>query len=289
MNHPEVSEYFRQLAVEVLPTEAALAKVQTHVEQISKRLQVRFEVNRIMRVGSHVKGTAIRGYSDLDLFVVMTRDEARRWARDDSSRTLIARVRSDLQERFHATTVRRDGQAVVVKFAQGDFAVDVVPAIFAGVGAAALYQIPDGLGRWVQTSPTGQVNYLREANSKAGNKVIPLVRLLKWWAQSREVTSPIKSLYLELLVPACQIPVGMSYPAAMAALLGAIAKDRCGPLQAPAGYVGPVEIAPTEGQRRSILSVVEASSERAIRAREAEARGNTREALRLWDVILNHS
>jgi predicted nucleotidyltransferase len=289
VNHPEVSEYFRQLALDVLPTEAALNKVQTHAEQISKRLQVRFDVNRIMRVGSHVKGTAIRGYSDLDLFVVMTRDEARKWARDDSSRTLIGRVRNDLQERFPATTVRRDGQAVVVKFAQGDFAVDVVPAIFAGVRTTAVYQIPDGLGGWVQTSPEGQVNYLLEANSRAGNKVIPLVRMLKWWAQSREVTSPTKSLYLELLVPACHIPVGMSYPEAMAGLLGALAKHQCGPIQAPAGYVGPVEIAPTDGQKRSILSVVEASSERAVRAREAEARGNVKEALRLWDVILNHS
>ncbi len=170
MAHLLVSAYFQQKAVRVQPSEAALARARVHAQQIRRRLETSFEVKRIDLIGSHAKGTAIRGSSDLDLLAVMTREEARKWARDDSSRTLINRVGNDLRLRFPLTSVRRDGQAIVVRFQQGEFAVDVVPAIFARFGAAPTYWIPDGGGAWTETSPAAQLKLLAEADAKSGGE-----------------------------------------------------------------------------------------------------------------------
>jgi predicted nucleotidyltransferase len=290
VNHPDVAVYFRDFVRDILPTEAALARVDTHAEQVAKRLRTSFAVNRVLTFGSHWKGTAIQKHSDLDLFVVMSSDETRKWSRDDGSRTILARVRNDLQERFRATTVRRDGQAVVVKFDQGDFAVDVVPAKFAGLGSAATYLIPDGMGQWIETSPSAQKASVDAANEASGGKVVPVIRLLKWWAQARGATSVARSLYFEVLTPLCGIGVGTSYAEAVAGIFAALATHRCPPLQPPPDvFTGPIGIAATEEQRRKILEVVIVSHERAVKAREAEGRGNSKEAIRLWNVIFNHT
>jgi tRNA nucleotidyltransferase (CCA-adding enzyme) len=144
VNHPLISMRFKTLLDRIKPLQSEVDKARVHVALIRNRLSRYFDVRKSFLVGSHWKGTAIKTFSDIDVFVVMSRDEGRRWSRDGSSETFLNRIRNNLQERFPQTTVRRDGQAVVVAFGQRQYGVDVVPATFGRFGIFLSYLIPDG-------------------------------------------------------------------------------------------------------------------------------------------------
>ena len=125
-----IGERFTRLLSRIEPREAELARADRRVAEIRKRLERKFEVRRFAQVGSHWKGTALWQHSDVDVLVVLSRDEARKWAGNSmSSQTLLRRIRGQLQGRYPLTSVHRDGQAIVLPFEQGQHAIDVVPAI----------------------------------------------------------------------------------------------------------------------------------------------------------------
>ncbi len=126
----QVSERFQRLLARIEPTDRELEKATRRVGDIRTRLERNFVVKRFLTVGSHWKGTAVRRYSDVDVFVVMSRDEARKWSPELASTTLLNRIRKDLRKKYTQTAVRKDKQAAVVRFEQGAHAIDVVPAIF---------------------------------------------------------------------------------------------------------------------------------------------------------------
>lgn len=289
-SHPLVSSWFIDLVQRIEPSPAMLAKAQTHLSEIRARLEYDFAVSKCVVIGSHYKGTAIRGSSDVDLLVAVSKDEALKWASGNSSTTIVNRMAKSLRDRFPRTTVRRDAQAVVVGFAQGEHSIDVVPAVFAGFAGSPYYDIPDGSGGWIRTSPEGQRKFVQDSNKASGGRVVPTLRLLKWWARSRPATAPVKSIYLESFLGLTGIAVGSSYQSALddsfyslVELAARNAKDPLG--AAPSG----IACARTALQRGSILDALKSASERSGRAREAERRGNAEEAKRLWRIVFNHA
>lgn len=280
---------FHKLLARSAPTSNELDKAQLHVRMIRTRLAQRFQLYRARQVGSHWKGTAIREFSDLDLLVIMSREEVRKWARDENSNTILARIRNDLQQRFHSTGVRRDGQAVVVNFSRGDHAVDVVPAIFGNVTGTVSYYIPDGQGSWLETYPDAEKRHLLACQTRSGNKLLSLIRIAKWWASSRSTTASLKSRYIENFIPRCGVLVGMSYSQTFAHVLQSLCSYRCKALSDPLGLTDEVtHIAATDQQRLNIYEALEVSSDRAVRAVDAEAKSDWQEALRLWSIVFNH-
>jgi hypothetical protein len=279
---------FQRLIATAAPSATELSKAQSHAGMIRGRLAQRFELQRVRPIGSHWKGTAIRDFSDVDLLAVMSRDEARKWARDENSSTLLMRVRNDLQERFRSTIVRRDGQACVINFARGEYAVDVVPAIFGRVSKSVSYYIPDGDGGWLETFPDAEKQFLQTSQARSGNKLISLIRLIKWWAWSRTATAGLKSRYVENLIPRSRVMVGMSYQEALAHVFSTLQRYGCKPLTDSTALSNEVtHIASTDQQRRIIAEVVETAADRADRALYAEGRGHRQEAIRLWSMIFN--
>jgi predicted nucleotidyltransferase len=200
MSHASVARRFQRLLADIIPAPRELERAERSIAGIRSRLASAFGVARATLVGSHKKGTAIRVHSDVDLFVVMRRDEARRGSFEVSSSTLLKRVRDDLQARYPTTTVRRDEVAVVVGFESGAFAVNVVPALFEAFRGQPIFRIPEGRGGWVSTAPDAQRAWLKAAHEASGRRLIPVVRMLKCWSSTRGSTWSLRSLYLETLL-----------------------------------------------------------------------------------------
>jgi Second Messenger Oligonucleotide or Dinucleotide Synthetase domain len=256
---------------------------------IQTRLAGRFQLSRVRQVGSHWKGTAIKLYSDLDLLAIMSRDEARKWAHDGGSSTLIGRVRGDLQQRYQLTTVRRDGQAVVVNFGGGEHSVDVVPAVFGKLGQTLSYLIPDGNGGWLETFPDAERKYLLERDLRSGKKLLRLVRLMKWWSFARSTTSGVKSRYLENFLSRCGLQVAMTYPEALAHAFLSLSRWRCKGLDDPIALTNETtRVAATQQQSEAIRDAVERSAERAAEALAADAAGKWQQAVHQWALVFNH-
>ena len=248
-------------------------------------------VRRAIAVGSHWKGTAVRRFSDHDLLVVFSRDEARKWAPSLKSTPLIGRVRRSIGESFPSTTLRIDKQAVCVAFEQGAHAVDVVPAVFDHFSeehSAPIYTIPDGFGGWLTTAPDLHKKLIDDAHARSGRKLKSLVRMLKWWSSSRIATSRISSLYLEWFVIFCAIPVGHTYQEALAAVFEGMVRSRLPPFREPFG-ISSTALAPvkTNAQHVSALRIAARCARWAQDALAAETRGRFALANDRWSLIFN--
>jgi hypothetical protein len=286
-----VGDRLSRLLEAIAPTTRELEAAEQRANRISTRLSKDFDIRRVSYVGSHSKGTAVRSYSDVDLLIVVSRDEARKWSPNFASSTLVARVRRSLASTYPQSSLRVDRQAVRIAFDSGDHAVDVVPAIFGDFddkNRVPTFLIPDGKSGWLRTSPDLHRRLVDEADERAGRRVKPLVRLLKWWAASRALTSSLSSLYLEWFTIGCQIPVGTTYQQSLVQLFSAMVSSKLPPLQDPYGISEePVRAARTGLQAFAILEATKQSARRAERAIFVEGRGKDTEALAQWRLVFN--
>ena len=284
---------FNRLANAIQPTSVGVTKGRLHASTIKARLTNSFAVAKSMFIGSTSRDTAIRSTSDVDLLVVFKRDEARWGGNWVSSDTLVSRVRNDLNARFRATTVRRDGQAVVIHFGQGSEAVDVVPAIFhefRGSANSPVYLIPRGDGEWMETAPEAHQRYLIAKNDQSSSKLRRTVKLLKHWRASRTNGIPLNSIHIELLLASENICVGAkSYATCLTDSFELLRRRECRGLRDPVGVAGVLYAVQTQAQYGQLLSAVEYAADHANRAMHAEARRNWSEAFRQWDIVFNGS
>jgi len=137
-----------------------------HLSTIKAHLSSTFELKKYFKAGSYSRGTFISGKSDVDVFAVISRDEARHGGNYVTSDTVLDNFRRELEGRFRTTKVYQDIHAVVMEFA--NCKVDVVPAYFVGPNPKnwPLYNIPDVAGGWMKASPELHNAYLKQEGEK---------------------------------------------------------------------------------------------------------------------------
>jgi predicted nucleotidyltransferase len=285
--HPQVN--MNALVARVQPREGELVSARRHLGATRIRLAKSFDVSRIVPIGSHARGTAIRAHSDLDMMVVIRRNNAKWGGNIVSSYTLLGRVREDLQARYVNTDIRTDQQAVVVDFASGQQSLDVVPALFRRFEQMRpVYQIPDGLGEWFETSPELHDRYFANANQRSGGKLRRVVQLLKWWKFSRAQPVPIRSFHMDILLASSDVCVGVKpYTHCLYQAFDLLAKRECRGLRDPLGTSGVIYAASTQTQWENINNAVAYALDHASAAVAAEAVRNLEEANRQWGIVFN--
>lgn len=177
-------------------SESAAAKA--HRASLESRLKNDFGLRRLFRTGSFGNGTSISGFSDVDYFASLPRDQLTR-----SSNYTLTKVRAALDSRFPYTGVRVNCPAVKVPFGTAvSETTEVVPADFIRKTDAGyyIYDIPDCADGWMRSSPDAHNAYVLYHHQRLANKVKPLIRFIKAWKFYRQV--PISSFYLELRVAA---------------------------------------------------------------------------------------
>lgn len=287
-----VSARFAELLAGIQPNVADLRRADSHAKSVEAALRDEFSVNRLLIVGSHSRGTAVRESSDVDYFAVVARGDTK-WGDDYvSSETVLRNVRRALENRFKSTEIRKDLQAVVVEFGAGEDPVDVVPAVFLGMSSNArpLYRIPNGMGGWLETSPEGHNKYIDEANRRSGKKLRGVAQLLKCWRDCRASVVPIQSFYLELQLAAASVcSVRMTYAECIVAALERLHVTECQPIADPLGISGKVPATSTEAKRLTALEAVRAGLGVATHALASEEAGDLLSAQRAWSRFFNRA
>lgn len=290
-----VSDRFQSLLARIQPTDAEYDRYDTHRRTIARRLADAFPQTRIQVIGSHSRRTAIHGASDLDLMVYFPIGSAR-WGRDVSrSDTILAKLRTELLDRYHATRVRKDGQAVVVDFGQGVYNVDVVPAIWvamtepheAAPKRRPIYAIPDGHRGWLQTSPQAHNTFIEKENRATGGRLRYTAQLIKFWRECR-TTVTLTSFYVELVLASegiCRRPNG--YAQHLADFFAVLSQRRCRGLRDPLGISGVISGSGSASQTLRANEAVVLSHALAREAREAELGRNVSRAYDLWRRVFN--
>lgn len=152
--------------------------------------------------GSYARQTAINNIKDVDIILVLETAY-----RDDSAEAALTEVFSalynlrDCMEGVSEVTVRRkQRRSVNVLFKDSDFCIDIVPAV-APNGLTQALEIPDReWEKWVETHPLGYADELSRLNIENGSKVIPLIKMMKYWRDVHMIMRRPKSYWLECLV-----------------------------------------------------------------------------------------
>jgi hypothetical protein len=285
-----VYESFKKLLERIEPRQGELDRAGGHAGTVKTRLESSFDLKDFKIVGSHSRDTAIRTHSDADYFAVFSRDEFRWGDSYKSSNTVIDNIRQDLAARFWQTEVYKDGPAVVLGFGQGDYKVDVVPAIFWEIdqNKRPIYYMPNGIGGWMKTSPDSHNRFIKEANDRSRGQLRYTVQLVKFWRECRTPRTPISSFHLDLLLAAERICEGAkTYSQCLTETFQLLTRRECRAYLDPLGISGYVEGVKMGAQREAAYRSVAYAYEHAAKAQDAELRGNTSEAMRQWDIVFN--
>lgn len=285
--HPTFA--LRRLVSRLQPREAEVAAAYQHLATIRARLNNSFHVAAVVRIGSHSRGTAIRTHSDVDILAVLRRKEARWGHRDVSPDTFMRRISEDLRNRYTATSIRRDGQAVVLQFSGGEHAVDLVPGIFERIdNRCAVYRIPGDATEWIETSPDRHKRRFQIASARSGGKLRLVSQLIKGWRYGREPPFDVSSFYTDMLLASSDIASGVkSYGECLYEFFAELARREGRGLRDPEGIAGVIPATTSVPARARLVAASITARDRAAVALDAEARGDFAEAVRQWSIVFN--
>lgn len=273
---------FNEFKGRISLTSTQQAVVQARTKQADQYLSGPFSNASDMRllrtklIGSAGRGTIIRPPDDVDVMAIF--DPGQVWPTYlFNSATFISRVRRALATYTRVEQVGTRGQAVRFFYTNGA-EVDVAP-VFPRQGGGFL--LPDGAGGWLVTDPYEHERWSAQRNKELDNHMKPRVRMLKAW--NRAHSNRLKGFHLEVMVGSVFRSMGNNTREATQVFFehaGSFLR-----INDPAGHGGDLASYLNANQEAVVRQSFIREAQRARAARQAEARGNVKEAIRLWRLI----
>lgn len=176
--------------------------ISTRYKAITQRLNTDFwsttsNTAHSLYVGSYGRNTAIQGFSDLDIIFQLPYSFYEQYNRyvSNGQSALLQSVKSSIEKTYSKTSIRADGQVILVPFTDG-ITFEVVPAF---INEDDSYTYPDSNdgGRWRTTNPKPEIKAIRTRNANCNDNLIPLCRMMRAWKQKWNV--PIGGLLVDTL------------------------------------------------------------------------------------------
>lgn len=199
-------DHFSELLTSIEPDENRLKLAQSIPADVRTFLEgcddVTTKAPHTRLAGSYARSTAINNIKDVDIVLILT---------DDYRLGSVETALSDVYSALHGlpkklgysgevTVRRRQRRSVNVTFTEADMSLDIVPAVALN-GLSQPLEIPDReWTKWVETHPLGYGEKLSQLNQENGRKVVPLVKMLKYWRDVHMTYRRPKSYWLECLV-----------------------------------------------------------------------------------------
>lgn len=275
---------FRDFQGRLTPSDHETEAAKTHRASIKQCIESNFELLRFWRTGSFGNGTSISGYSDVDYMANIPSTNL-----DENSSTTLAKIRAALDARFPKTGVRTSCPAVVIPFGtDAKETTEVTPSRSVGnANGIPIYEIPDCGGDWTKASPDAHNAYVRVLDQRLSRKLKPLIRFVKAWKYFQNV--PISSFYLELRVAkyASQEST-IDYSIDLRSVFKLLHDKNLAQIQDPMGISGLISPCRSGAQLLDAKSKLSTALSRATKAREAESRGDIKDAFHWWDLLFAH-
>ncbi len=278
-----VSAGFDTFHSRLTPTGTESANAKSHRASIEACLKSNFGMTRFFRTGSFGNATSVSSYSDVDYFASIPRDKLKQ----DSSLTL-RHVRNALDARFPSTGVHIDGPAVVVPFGSNrSETTEIVPADFIRrEHDCSTYEIPNGYGGWMLSSPELSKLNIDVIDRQLNNKVKPLIRFIKAWRYYRNV--PISSFYLETYVGIyAETQKSIVYSIDIASIFSRLLSSNLPSITDPMGVSGVIQPCKSIDDRNKSLEEIRNAVRRSKNARTAESEDRMKDAFYWWNVVYN--
>ena len=147
--------------------------------------------------GSYGRGTAIEGFSDLDMIFRLPYEV---YARHDAhagngQAALLQVVRASIKRTYASTDVGADGQVVEIHFTDG-ITFQIVPA-FNNTDGSFTFPDANDDGGWKTTDPKPEIEAIQKRNAECNNNLVRLCRMMRAWKGQWDV--PIGGLLVDTL------------------------------------------------------------------------------------------
>lgn len=279
-----INQGFSDFHYKITPSSYQSGKASSHKQSITSKLEEDFLARQLFYSGSANNGTSISIHSDVDIFAEIPADQLK-----TNSSTTLREIKESLQRRFPNTSVYVDSPAIVCNFGSASWDVaEIIPADYVGMsGGYKVYEIPDGNGNWMRSSPMNHTTYVTEHNERLGKKLKPLIRFIKAWKYYCNV--PISSFYLELRVTKMmEAEKSIEYSIDINNILKKLNSAELAAMQDPKGISGYVYPCKSVAQAEDALSKLNTASIRAEKARQAERDGDIHEAFHWWNLLFGN-
>ena len=176
--------------------------ISTRYKNITKRLNTDYwsttsDTSHSLYVGSYGRNTAIQGFSDLDMIFQLPYSEYERYNNyaGNGQSALLQAVKTSIEKTYSTTSIRGDGQVILVPFNDG-ITFEVVPA-FINKDDSFTYPDANNGGRWRVTNPKPEIAAIRSRNSATNGNLVQLCRMARAWKRKWDV--PIGGLLIDTL------------------------------------------------------------------------------------------
>jgi len=196
-------EYFEKLLSSIEPSEERVIAAQDAHGLVRKHLQACDVLPTVAPhtclAGSYDRHTAINDIKDVDVLVRVPDGYE-----SNTPAEVLQLLKSSLRKLDGVTEVelREQRRSVHMTLAQYDFHLDIVPVVAAN-GVDCALKVPDKPHQqWVTSNPIGYAAMLTDLNQSHGEKVVPLIKMMKQWRDThmRQRSSKPKSYWLECML-----------------------------------------------------------------------------------------
>ncbi len=278
-----IDEGFRDFLVKLTPSTSEITSAKSHRSSIESCLKNNFGMTRFFRTGSFGNGTSISGYSDVDYFAEIPSKNLKQ----NSSSTLTM-VKNALAIRFPNTGVRVTSPTVLVPFGYDKKdSTEIAPCDHRTTDHGfKIYEIADGNGGWLKSSPDAHNAYVRSVDSKHNGKVKKLIRYIKAWKFYQNV--PISSFYLELRVAKfCDDESSILYHYDIKTILSNLLSNNLSKMSDPLGISGLISPCETQVKYNDSLSKLNTAVVRAEKALNSVQDDNIKDAFYWYNLLYN--
>ena len=176
--------------------------ISTRYKNITRRLNSNYwtttsDTAYSLYVGSYGRNTAIQGISDLDMIFQLPYSVYEQYDKysGNGQSALLNAVKTSIEKTYSTTSIRADGQVILVPFNDG-ITFEVVPA-FINKDDSFTYPDSNNGGRWRTTNPKPEIEAIRARNAVCNGNLILLCRMMRSWKNEWNV--PIGGLLIDTL------------------------------------------------------------------------------------------
>jgi hypothetical protein len=200
-----LSKHFDLLLSKIEPPEDRRIHAQQIPADVRNYLKEHDELITVMPhsrlAGSYARHTAIGDIKDVDVLILVHNDYV--VGKPSVVLSILSRVLEGLPAALGTTgevEFRHQRRSIHVCFANLDFHLDIVPVAMPK-GIDEPLQVPDRTWqKWCETHPLGYQTWLSRLNEVHGGKVVPLIKIVKYWKDCQFVYKRPKSYWLECLI-----------------------------------------------------------------------------------------
>jgi hypothetical protein len=176
--------------------------ISTRYKSLTRRLNTDFwsttsETAHSLYVGSYGRGTAINGFSDLDMVIELPAALFHQYDKHSGNgqSALLQAVRASMRKTYPSSDTGADGQVVSVSFQDG-ITFEVCP-VFTNTSGSYTFPDANAGGNWRTTNPRPEIEAIRVRNLACNFNLVPLCRMMRSWKHKWDV--PIGGLLVDTL------------------------------------------------------------------------------------------